>query len=99
MFAGLVAGNAHVIYFCMKTRNNTSEITTLFFISAADKPITVHMPACKDQAFNFLASFPSSVTVRMNYIQISISFMFIDLNTFFVLYRKFCKMTRMSKMP
>ncbi len=67
MCAGLVAGNALVIYFCMKTRNNTSEITALFFISAAVEPTTVHMPVCKDQAFNFLASFPSIVTVRLNY--------------------------------
>ncbi len=63
MCAGLVAGNALVIYFCMKMRNNTSKITTSFFISAVDEPITVHMPVCKDQAFNFLASFPSTVTV------------------------------------
>ncbi len=63
MCAGLVAGNFEVIYFCMKTRNNTSEITNLFSISAAVEPITVHMPVCKEEEFNFLASFPSTVTV------------------------------------
>ncbi len=67
MCAGLVAGNFEVIYFCVKTRNNTSDITTLFFISAAVEPITVHMPVCKEQEFNFLAGFPSSVTVGINY--------------------------------